>query len=312
VPAKLLTGAPVAENIKSDVRREIARLAPLGIRPGLAAVLVGNDPASHVYVNSKVRACEELGLYSEKHELPETETTEQLLDLISSLNANEFIDGILVQLPLPSQVQTRTIIEAVDPDKDVDGFSPVNVGRLVAGQEALVSCTPVGILQLLDFYSIPIGGAHAVVIGRSDIVGKPMSLLLLHRNATITICHSKTRDLGSITREADILVAAIGKPGLITREMIRPGGVIIDVGVNRVSDQNDIERLFEGEERKRRLDVISRRGFTLVGDVEVSGALERASAYTPVPGGVGPLTIATLMKNTVRAAQMRRQMRPKM
>lgn len=307
VAAKLLTGAPVAENIKSDVRHEVESLALVGIRPGLAAVLVGDDPASHVYVSSKVKACEELGLYSEKHLLPATTSPEELLDLVDSLNSNEFIDGILVQIPLPPQIHARTILEAVTPDKDVDGFSPVNVGRLVAGRDTLVSCTPAGIIELLDFYSIPITGKHAVVVGRSDIVGKPMALLLLHRSATVTICHSKTNDLGAIVREADILVAAIGKPGLIRSEMIRPGGVVIDVGVNRVSDKAEIERLFQGDERKRRLDVIDRRGFTLVGDVESEGALERASAYTPVPGGVGPLTIAMLMKNTVRAAQLRRK-----
>jgi len=281
-------------------------MAHSGIRPGLAAVLVGDDPASHVYVNSKVRSCEELGLFSEKHELPSTTTTAEVLNLTRSLNANENIDGILVQVPLPPQVETRTVVESVDPAKDVDGLSPVNVGRLVAGVRSLVACTPAGIIELLDYYSIPIEGQRAVIVGRSDIVGKPMSLLLLHRNATVTVCHSRTRDLAAVTREADILVASIGKPGLITSDMIRPGAVVIDVGVNRVSEPSEVDRLFVGDERRRRLDVIERRGFTLVGDVLPEAALERASAYTPVPGGVGPLTIAMLMSNTVRAAEARR------
>ena len=305
--ARLLTGAPVAERIRVRVRTRVEALRSMGIRPGLAAIIVGDDPASRVYVGSKVRTCEELGLYSEKHELPETASTAQLLELIATLNGRNEVDGILVQLPLPPHMDTRLILESVSPQKDVDGLSPVNVGRLVAGEKSLVACTPAGIIELLDFYEVPIQAAHAVIVGRSDIVGKPMSLLLLHRHATVTICHSRTRDLASITRQADILVAAIGKAGMISGDMIKPGSAVIDVGINRVTTYADVVRLFPEEvEQRRRLDVLERRGFTLTGDVDHQSAITRAGSYTPVPGGVGPLTIAMLMSNTVSAAEARR------
>ncbi len=305
--AKPLIGAPVAERIRVRVRTRVEELGSDGIRPGLAAVIVGNDPASRVYVGSKVRTCEELGLYSEKHELPETASTGDLLELIATLNSRDEVDGILVQLPLPSHIDTRQILESVNPEKDVDGLSPVNVGRLVAGEKSLVACTPAGIIELLDFYEIPIQGAHAVIVGRSDIVGKPMSLLLLHRHATVTICHSRTRDLASVTKQADILVAAIGRAGMISGDMIKPGSVVIDVGINRLTSSEEVVRLFPDEaEQRRRLDVLERRGFTLTGDVDQQSAIARAGAYTPVPGGVGPLTIAMLMSNTVAAAEARR------
>jgi methylenetetrahydrofolate dehydrogenase (NADP+)/methenyltetrahydrofolate cyclohydrolase len=307
VTAKLLTGAPVAEGIKNKVSARIEKLAQTGIRPGLAALIVGNDPASRVYVDSKVRTCEELGIYSEKHQIPESSTTAQLLEFIASLNSRDEIDGILVQLPLPAQLDTRLILESVSPEKDVDGLSPVNVGRLVAGVKSLVACTPAGIIELLDFYEVPIQAAHAVIVGRSDIVGKPMSLLLLHRHATVTICHSRTRDLASITRQADILVAAIGRAGMISGDMIKPGSAIIDVGINRVTTSAEVVRLFPEEvEQRRRLGVLEKRGFTLAGDVDYQSAITRAGSYTPVPGGVGPLTIAMLMSNTVSAAEARR------
>lgn len=305
--AMLLSGAPVAERIRVRVRTRVEELTSMGIRPGLAAIIVGDDPASRVYVGTKVRTCEELGLHSEKHELPETASTDQLLELIATLNARDEVDGILVQLPLPPQLDTRLILESVSPEKDVDGLSPVNVGRLVAGEKSLVACTPAGIIELLDFYEIPIQSAHAVIVGRSDIVGKPMSLLLLHRHATVTICHSRTRNLASITRQADILVAAIGRAGMISGDMITPGSAVIDVGINRVTTSGDVVRLFPEEvEQRRRLDVLEKRGFTLAGDVDYQSAITRAGSYTPVPGGVGPLTIAMLMSNTVTAAEARR------
>src|SRR5581483_5369570 len=261
---------------------------------------------SQVYVNSKVKTCESLGLYSEKHELPEETTTEQLLALVNDLNRRDEIDGILVQMPLPRQIDSRLILDAVDPGKDVDGFHPVNVGRLVRGEEALVACTPAGIIEMLEHYKIPIAGANAVVVGRSDIVGKPMSLLLLHRHATVTICHSRTRDLAEVTRRADILIAAIGRTALVTGEHVKEGAVVVDVGMNNVTSVEEAERIFTGEDLPKRRDAIARRGYTLTGDVEQRTVIERAGWLTPVPGGVGPLTIAMLMKNTVRAAEARR------
>src|SRR5690242_8092435 len=229
--AKVLSGAEVAETIKQRVAARVRELAGRGSKPGLAAVLVGENPASKVYVGNKVKTCQALGLHSEKYELPESTTTEELLMLVGELNRRDEIDGILVQLPLPPQVDVRRVLEAVDPAKDVDGFHPINVGRLVQGQEALVACTPAGVIELLDHYQIPIAGAQAVVVGRSDIVGKPMSLLLLHRHATVTICHSRTKDLAAITRQADILVAAIGRTAMITGDHIRQGAVVVDVGM---------------------------------------------------------------------------------
>jgi len=301
--SRVLDGAAIAAEIKAEVSEEVKQLAAQGIRPGLAAVLVGHIPASEIYVRSKVKTCAELGLFSEMIEPPETVTTEEMLALVADLNAREDIDGILIQLPLPPQVDAKLLLDSVLPEKDVDGFHPANAGRLQAGRPALAPCTPAGVVQILKRSNIPISGQHAVVVGRSDIVGKPAAMLLLHENATVTICHSKTRDLGAITRQADILVAAIGRPGFITPEMVKPEATIIDVGINRITDLAEFEKFFAGD--GRRAEIFSKRGSTIVGDVHPK-AFEIAGAYTPVPGGVGPLTIAMLMSNTVRAARMRR------
>lgn len=303
--ATILDGLKIRDEIQAELAGEIAALKARGVTPGLAAVLVGENPASQIYVRSKVKACESLGLYSEKIERPATMTTDELLTLVDSLNRRDEIDGILVQLPLPSQIDTRRILEAVDPAKDVDGFHPTNVGRLVAGRPNLVPCTPAGIMEMLRRYQIPIGGARAVVVGRSDIVGKPMALLLLHQHATVTICHSRTRDLPSVAREADILVAAMGRPAFVTGDFIRQGATVIDVGVNRLAGAGEVERAFhDTAEPLRKLES---KGSVLIGDVQPEDVRERAGAYTPVPGGVGPLTIAMLMSNTVRAARLRRE-----
>ena len=301
--ARILDGTAIAAAIKLEVAEEVKRLAERGIRPGLAAVLVGHVPASEIYVRSKVKTCAELGLYSEMITPPETVTTEEMLALVADLNGREEIDGILIQLPLPAQVDTKRLLDAVMPEKDVDGFHPVNAGRLQAGRPALAPCTPAGVIEILRRSGIAMAGAHAVVVGRSDIVGKPAAMLLLNENATVTICHSKTRDLGSITRQADILVAAIGRPGFITAEMVKPGASVIDVGINRLTERAEVERFFPGD--AKRLEGFAKRGSTIVGDVDPA-AFQVAGAYTPVPGGVGPLTIAMLMANTVRAARMRR------
>jgi len=304
--AQLLNGAAVAEEIKRGVAARVKELEPRGLKPGLAAVIVGDDPASKVYVGSKVKTCRTLGLHSEQYELPVQTTTEELVALVEHLNQRNDIDGILVQLPLPKEIETRRILEAVDPAKDVDGFHAVNVGRLVRGEESLVPCTPAGIIEMLDHYQIRIEGAHAVVVGRSDIVGKPMSMLLLHRNATVTICHSRTRNLPEVTRQADILIAAIGRTAVITGDFIREGAVVVDVGMNNVTTADEVDRIFAESEIPNRMETLAKRGYTLVGDVEPRTVAERASWLTPVPGGVGPLTIAMLMKNTLRAAEMRR------
>ena len=300
---RILDGAAIAAEIKAEVAEEVKLLAAQGIRPGLAAVLVGHVPASEIYVRSKVKTCAELGLFSEMIEPSATVTTEEMLALVADLNAREDIDGILIQLPLPAHVDAKLLLDSVMPEKDVDGFHPVNAGRLQAGRPALAPCTPAGVVQILKRSGIAISGQHAVVVGRSDIVGKPAAMLLLHENATVTICHSKTRDLGAVTRQADILVAAIGRAGFITPEMVKPGATVIDVGINRITDLAEFERFFAGD--GRRAEIFSRRGSTIVGDVHPK-AFEIAGAYTPVPGGVGPLTIAMLMANTVRAARLRR------
>jgi len=303
--ARILDGAAIAAAIKQEVAEKVRVLAARGIQPGLAAVLVGNVAASEIYVRSKVQTCAELGLHSELITPPADVTTEAMLDLIRALNDRDEIDGILIQLPLPAQVDTKALLDAVDPAKDVDGFHPVNAGRLQAGRPALAPCTPAGVIEILKRSGIAMAGQNAVVVGRSDIVGKPAAMLLLHQNATVTICHSKTRDLGAVTREADILVAAIGRPGFITAEMVKPGATVIDVGINRITDRAEFERYFAGN-AKREVAFL-KRGSTIVGDVHPA-AFEVAGAYTPVPGGVGPLTIAMLMANTVQAAQMRRGM----
>lgn len=299
----VLDGVAIAAAIKQEVAEDVRALAAQGVRPGLAAVLVGQVSASEIYVRSKVQTCAELGLFSDLITPPDTVTTEEMLDVVAALNARDDIDGILVQLPLPKQVETKVLLDAVLPEKDVDGFHPVNAGRLQAGRPALAPCTPAGIIEILKRSHIPIAGQHAVIVGRSDIVGKPAAMLLLNENATVTICHSKTRDLAAMTRQADILVAAIGRPGFITADMVKPGATIIDVGINRLTTREEVDRFFAGDAKREA--TFLRRGSTIVGDVHPK-AFELAGAYTPVPGGVGPLTIAMLMANTVRAAKMRR------
>jgi methylenetetrahydrofolate dehydrogenase (NADP+)/methenyltetrahydrofolate cyclohydrolase len=300
---RVLDGAAIAAAIKEEVAEQVRALAGQGIRPGLAAVLVGHVPASEIYVRSKVQTCADLGLFSELITPPDTVTTEQMLGLVETLNGRDDIDGILIQLPLPLRVDAKALLDAVSPAKDVDGFHPVNAGRLQSGRPALAPCTPAGVIEILKRSGIALSGQNAVVVGRSDIVGKPAAMLLLHENATVTICHSKTRDLGAVTRQADILVAAIGRAGFITPEMVRPGATIIDVGINRITERAEFERYFAGNEKREA--TFLKRGSTIVGDVDPR-AFEQAGAYTPVPGGVGPLTIAMLMANTVRAAKMRR------
>jgi methylenetetrahydrofolate dehydrogenase (NADP+) / methenyltetrahydrofolate cyclohydrolase len=301
--ARVLDGAAIAAEIKAEVAAEVKELAARGVRPGLAVVQVGHVPASEIYVRNKVQTSHELGFLSERITPPETVTTEEMLDEIRALNDRDEIDGILVQLPLPKQVDAKALLDAIDPAKDVDGFHPVNAGRLQAGRPALAPCTPAGVIEILKRSGIPIAGANAVIVGRSDIVGKPAALLLLNENATVTICHSKTRDLGAVTRGADILVAAIGRPGFITPEMVKPGATIIDVGINRVTTREEFDKFFAGNEKREA--AFEKRGSVIVGDVHPA-AFEIAGAYTPVPGGVGLLTIAMLMSNTVRAAKMRR------
>jgi methylenetetrahydrofolate dehydrogenase (NADP+) / methenyltetrahydrofolate cyclohydrolase len=300
---KILDGTAIAAAIKAEVQADVERLAKQGVRPGLAAVLVGHVPASEIYVRSKVKTCESLGLFSELITPPDTVTTDEMLALIAELNAREDIDGILVQLPLPPQVDAKRLLEAVSPDKDVDGFHPVNVGRLQTGQPALAPCTAAGIIEILKRSNLPIAGQNAVVVGRSDIVGKPTAILLLAENATVTVCHSKTRDLRSHTERADILVVAIGKPAFVTPDMVKPGAVVLDAGINRVTDRAEFERYFGGDAARE--ESFAKRGSSVVGDV-LPKAFALAGAYTPVPGGIGPLTIAMLMANTVRAAKLRR------
>ncbi len=304
--ARVLNGTEVAEHIRQGVAARVAELTAVGVKPGLAAVLVGDNPASKVYVGSKVKTCQALGLHSEKYELPGDTTTEQLLGLVGELNARDEIDGILIQLPLPPQIEARRVLEAVDPAKDVDGFHAINVGRLVQGEDALVACTPSGVMEMLDYYKVPLSGANAVVIGRSDIVGKPMAMLLLHRNATVTICHSRTKDLPAVARQADILIAAIGRTAMVTGDFVREGAVVVDVGMNKATTEEEVRRIFPDDEQPKRMEDLGKRGYTLVGDVEPRSVIDKAAWLTPVPGGVGPLTIAQLMKNTLRAAEMRR------
>lgn len=304
--AKLLDGAIVAQQIKDEISKELAERWPsLESRPCLAAVLVGDDPASQVYVRNKIRACEDVGIRSEHHVLPATTTANELLQLVQSLNSREAVDGILVQMPLPNRIDEAAIIDAIDPVKDVDGFHPVNVGRLALGRPMFVPCTPAGIIELLKRNQIAIQGANACVVGRSQIVGRPMAQLLIQNDATVTVCHSRTQDLAAVTRQADILVVAIGRPALIRKEHIKPGATIIDVGMNKITDVAAARELF-GDEAERRLDVIRKRGYTLVGDVHPAEADEVAGRRTPVPGGVGPLTVAMLMRNTLQAAKLRR------
>jgi methylenetetrahydrofolate dehydrogenase (NADP+)/methenyltetrahydrofolate cyclohydrolase len=297
----ILDGNRVRDEILRKLRPRVAALASASRPPGLAVVLVGSDPASQIYVKNKVKACADLGIYSESITPPDTIATEELLAIIDGLNRRPEIDGILVQLPLPRQVDTRSVLLAVSPEKDADGFHPCNVGNLVAGRDGPRPCTPAGIMELLKEYELPVAGKRAVVVGRSDIVGKPMALMLLHAHATVTICHSKTADLAAVCREGEILVAAMGRPAMLTAGYIRPGAVVIDVGTNRITDRAEAARIFRNS--PQRMETLERRGSVLVGDVDPVDVLEKAAAYTPVPGGVGPLTIAMLMANTVSAAE---------
>src|ERR1700677_3460485 len=301
--ARILEGTKIAAEIRAEVAAQAKLLASSGVRPGLAVVLVWTTPASETYVRGKVKSSQEVGLYSAQHTPPESATTEELLALIDDLNRRDEIDGILVQLPLPPHVDAKRILLAVDPAKDVDGFHPMNVGYLSTQRPGLVPCTPAGVMEIMQRSQIPVAGQEAVVVGRSDIVGKPAAMLLLNQNATVTICHSKTRDLGAVTRQADILVAAIGRPGFVTADMVKPGATVIDVGINRVTSQAEFDKYFAGNAKRE--EGFKKRGSTIVGDVHPE-AFKVAGAYTPVPGGVGPLTIAMLMANTVRAAKMRR------
>jgi len=303
--AESLEGRPVADAIKREVAEEVSRLRQQGVVPRLAAVLVGEDAASAVYVRNKVRACAEVGIDSEKIDLPTNTTSEELAAVVRRLNANDNVDGILVQLPLPKQIDDSVIIEVIDPAKDVDAFHPTNVGYLAMGHPRFVPCTPAGIIELLDRNRIEIQGANACVVGRSQIVGRPIASLLLQRHATVTICHSKTRDLPEVTRQSDILIAAIGRPAFIRGEFIKPGATVIDVGVNQVTNPEDARKYF-GAEADLRIEAIEKRGYTLVGDVHPAEADLIAGRRTPVPGGVGLLTVAMLMKNTLQAAKWRR------
>ncbi|MCL4797161.1 MAG: bifunctional methylenetetrahydrofolate dehydrogenase/methenyltetrahydrofolate cyclohydrolase FolD [Bryobacteraceae bacterium] len=303
MPARILDGKAANQQILDELKPRIAQLAAARRAPGLAVVLVGNDPASEIYVGSKVRTCRELGMHSEELRLPDSITTGELLSRVQALNADPAIDGILVQMPLPKHVDSRAVLDAIDPGKDVDGFHPVNVGRLVANLPGPRPCTPAGVMELLRRNGIEVKGKRAVIVGRSDIVGKPMAMLLLHQHATVTLCHSRTADLPGESRRAEILVAAIGRTGMITEDFIAPGAVVIDVGINRVTDRDEAARLTAND--PARMAGFDKRGSIVVGDVHPADMARLASAYTPVPGGVGPLTIAMLMSNTLEAAERR-------
>jgi methylenetetrahydrofolate dehydrogenase (NADP+)/methenyltetrahydrofolate cyclohydrolase len=299
----VLDGVAIAGEIKAEVAGEVAALKERGITPGLAVILVGNVAASEIYVRSKVKTCGELGIYSELMTPPESVTTDELLAMVAELNGRDEIDGILIQLPLPAHVDTKRLLEAVAPEKDVDGFHPVNVGRLQSGQPGLQPCTPAGVMEMLRRRGISVEGKNAVVIGRSDIVGKPMAMMLLNASATVTVCHSKTQNLAAVTQGADILVAAIGRAAFVTEEMVKQGAVVIDVGITRVTDERKFVEFF-GDDPERRA-TFTKRGSVVIGDVHPA-AFAASSAYTPVPGGVGALTIAMLMANTAKAAKLRR------
>ena len=301
--AQILDGLKIREQVFAELKEEISRLTAQGMRPGLAAVLVGENPASQLYVKSKIAACQELGLASWLHTPPATSSTQSMLQLVDDLNRDDNVDGILVQLPLPKQVDTKRVLQAVSPTKDVDGFHPLSLGILLSNRPGLVACTPAGCMEILRRYNIPIEGANAVVLGRSDIVGKPMALLLMHANATVTICHSKTRDLPEVVRRADIVVAAMGKAGFVQADWIKPGATVIDVGTNEVTDATDAEQLLKNF--PQRLAKFRAKGKVLIGDVHPD-AVFTAGAVSPVPGGVGPMTIAMLLSNTVKAAKLRR------
>ncbi|WP_180538109.1 bifunctional methylenetetrahydrofolate dehydrogenase/methenyltetrahydrofolate cyclohydrolase FolD [Nevskia soli] len=300
--ALVLDGVRVREAIKGECRPRIARLIErIGRPPGLAVILAGSNPASQVYVGSKTRTAAELGIYSETLTPPESVTTDELLAMVAALNARTEIDGILIQLPLPAQVDAARVLMAVDPAKDVDGFHPLNVGLLSTGRPGPRPCTPAGIIRMLKHYEIPMAGRRAVVVGRSDIVGKPMAMLLLAENATVTIAHSRTADLAGVCREADLLVAAIGRAAMVTKEFIQPGATVVDVGMNRITSAEEAARVF-GQDPAR-MAQFEAKGSALVGDVDPRAMAEVAGAYTPVPGGVGPLTIAMLMVNTIESCE---------
>jgi methylenetetrahydrofolate dehydrogenase (NADP+)/methenyltetrahydrofolate cyclohydrolase len=302
--SELLDGKAVAAAIRAEVAQGVEELVASGGRPpGLTVVLVGDDPASQVYVGSKVRACTEVGMVSRKIARPAATTQEELAAIVDELNQDETIDGMLLQLPLPRHIEERPLLERILPAKDVDGFHPVNAGRLWLDLPGFVPATPAGILELLKRRGTPLAGRRAVVVGRSNTVGKPMAALLLRENCTVTLCHSKTADLAAVAREGDILIAAVGRPGLVSAEHVKDGAVVIDVGINRVSDRATVERLFPGDARK--LAHLEQKGAVLVGDVDFVRVAPKASAITPVPGGVGPLTVAMLLVNTLKAARRR-------
>ncbi len=309
MPANILSGKPIAEAIKSEVASEIAVLREQhGFSPCLVVVRVGEDPASAVYVGSKVKTAEELGIVSEHVHMPAETSQEEILNVVERLNGRGDVDGILVQLPLPKHIDEREVLERIDPEKDVDGFHPINAGRLMQGYPSLVPCTPAGVIEVLKRSNIEIAGSNAVVVGRSNIVGKPMAMLLIKENATVTVCHSKTKDLAGVCSRADILVAAIGRAGFIRAEHIGEGATVIDVGINNFSDKAAAADMFPAEDMEKRLAAIEKRGATLVGDVCPKDAIRKAANFTPVPGGIGLLTVAMLMKNTVEAAKMRRKL----
>lgn len=308
MPARILSGKEISNAIKREVAGAVAELLEVhSIMPAIALLRVGEDAASAVYVASKVRTAGELGIRSEHLHFASDVTQEQILDAVTELNNRGDIDGILVQLPLPAHINEREIIEAIDPEKDVDGFHPVNAGKLSQGYPSLAPCTPAGVIEILKRSDIEITGKHAVIVGRSNIVGKPMAAMLLNESATVTICHSRTHDLATVTRQADILIAAVGRAGFIRGPHIGEGATVIDVGINKLTDTKLASEYFEGDEMERRLKAIDERGFTLIGDVHPKEAVNRAANFTPVPGGVGLLTVAMLMKNTVEAAKLRRR-----
>lgn len=304
MPARILDGERIAASIRAEVGAELKQLAATGIRLGVAVVLVGNDPASEIYVRGKLKSCDEMGIYSETHRPSQKVTTEQLLKLIAAFNRRDDIDGILVQLPLPPQVDTMRVLLAVDPAKDIDGFHPLNFGLLSKNQPAMIPCTAAGIIEILERSKIRVDGAEAVVVGRSEIVGRPTAMMLLNRNATVTICHSHTIDLAGHCRRADLLISAVGKPGFIDINYVKEGATVIDVGINRISDRATFDRFFKGNARREK--TFAEKGSTLIGDVHPEVAVI-AGAITPVPGGVGPLTVAMLLVNLLKACRMRRK-----
>ena len=306
--ARIIDGARIGREIREEVRRDVDALKRQGLQPGLAAVLVGDNPASQFYVRNKIKACQSLGIYSREIRLPGETTTQELLATVEALNRDDAIDGILVQLPLPKQIDEQAILLSVSTQKDVDGLHPMNAGNLALGRKALTPCTPTGVVEILRREKIPLEGSRVVIVGRSNLVGKPQFFLLLQEHATVTICHSRTRDLPLVCREADILVAAIGKPGFITAEFVKPGAVVIDVGINKIAGDSlkDVLAADASLVAQYEKNHAENKAYVLTGDVNFSSVAAVASAITPVPGGVGPLTIAMLMKNTVQAARMRR------